>query len=760
MGALLVCAGAAAPAGATAAPAAPESIVVGFATTSPRDQDAIADRHGAELVERLPIDGAALMDVPAGRSPSGLAAELAQDPRVAWAEPNAEVRAYVVPDDPSFGLQWGLRNTGQEIFGVAGVEGADIDAPTAWDLTTGSSAVRVAVVDTGVDVLHPDLAPNAPAVMNAGEFGGGRETNGVDDDGNGLVDDVRGWDWADDDNDPHDEDTISHGTHVSSVLAGRGGDGAGLAGVSWRASILPVRVLGAGGSGTIADVASGLDYAGERGARVVNVSLGGTVPGETMQRAIDAWPNTLYVIAAGNDGLSNDGPLPHMPCAVPSENVICVAATDQSDRLASFSNHGARTVDLAAPGVSVLGAVAGGGASFLDGTSFSAPHVAGVAALVLARHPTASTARVRDAILGSAVPLDDLDGKVATGGRLSAAGGLASLGEAGTAPAVGDASAEATGETSATLSGSVRADEHPTTYYFEWGTDTSYGSQSPVRAVAPSPPQVSEQEEIAGLRPATTYHARLVASDIDGVAVGPDVVFTTDAPPPPPPPDPAEPPGDPVTTPVEVAAPAPPTARAPSSTRAAPAAAASDAAVSVRRVGATWSLTLRLAAATTVWGRLQRRVLVPPRARRSTRSRLVSVRGLRPRDFAPGRHTVALGRLRPGAHRLTVRLRTPGRGRVITRRFRVGAPRPRLSARRSGGRVVTLLQLAGPARVNGWVEVLDGRRVATVRRRTLGGGRHAIVVARGLPARSYRVRLVVFEEHRRTVLAARVPSGP
>jgi subtilisin family serine protease len=219
----------------------------------------------------------------------------------------------------------------------------------AWERTTGSTDVKVAVLDGGINFDQPDLAPNV--WNNPGESGSGRESNGVDDDGNGYVDDWRGWDFVQQDNDP--SDNFGHGTHVAGTIAARGDNALGVSGVAWHASLIPVRVLDNTNVGTCTDIAAGLEYAVRAGARIVNMSLGSFLPCQAERDVIDSAPDTLFVAAAMNQGIDVDA-TPVYPCAYPSPNIICVAATDSRDTLAGFSDYGARSVDLGAPGVSVL----------------------------------------------------------------------------------------------------------------------------------------------------------------------------------------------------------------------------------------------------------------------------------------------------------------------------------------------------------------------------------------------------------------------
>jgi subtilisin family serine protease len=274
---------------------------------------------------------------------------LRRSPLVLYAERDLVYRASVAPNDPRFASLWGLHNVGQISAGVAD---ADIDAPEAWEVTTGDNAVTVGVVDTGVAYEHPDLAPNI--WRNPGESGAGRESNGVDDDGNGYVDDVRGWDWVDDDASPHDLN--GHGTHVAGTIGAQGNDGVGVTGVSWKTSLVPLRALDASGAGTSSDLARAFNYAGKKGLSVVSASLGGGGFSQTLLDSIAAWPKTLFVVAAGNEAIDNEQRASY-PCNYTVANLVCVAATDAADRLAGFSNYGSTSVDLGAPGVGILSTV-------------------------------------------------------------------------------------------------------------------------------------------------------------------------------------------------------------------------------------------------------------------------------------------------------------------------------------------------------------------------------------------------------------------
>jgi subtilisin family serine protease len=413
---------------AGAAPAPAQDVIVRYRPGADATDRADA-RQGADVRRRegLPLAGLEVVDPPAGVSAAVAAAALEREPQVLYAEPDVPRVALAVPDDRFFALQWALRNTGQTVDGTGGTPDADVDATEAWDLTTGSGAVTVAVIDSGMTLSHPDLAPNR--FVNPGEAQG---RTGVDDDGNGLVDDVGGYDFVEGDGTPQDVD--GHGTHVAGTLGARGGDGVGVAGVTWGSRLLPLRVLDGAGGGTASDAIRAYGYAARAGARVANLSFGGPTPSRAERDALAAAPNVLFVAAAGNDGEDNDV-VGSYPCEYELANVVCVAASDRDDRLAPFSNHGATSVDLAAPGVRIAGPHLGDGYAYLSGTSMAAPHVAGAAALALSRNPGLTTAGLRSVLLDSADRRPALAGRVATGARLDAAAAVASAGAATTSGA-------------------------------------------------------------------------------------------------------------------------------------------------------------------------------------------------------------------------------------------------------------------------------------------------------------------------------------
>jgi len=294
--------------------------------------------------------GIEIITIPAGRTVEEAVADFKNVPEVEFAQPDYRYHMLAtIPNDAEFSKQWGLDNTGQTVNGTTGIPDADIDAPEAWDITTGSSSVVVAVIDSGVAYNHPDLSANIWA--NADETDG----NGIDNDGNGFKDDVRGWDFVDNDNDPMDFN--GHGSHVAGIIGAVGNNSKGVAGIAWKVKIMPVRVLAPDGFGFTSNITAGIDYAVNNGAQVINLSLGenpGDAPDSAVRTAIQNAKNAgvLAVIAAGNDSNDNDA-LPVYPASYTLENIISVAATDQSDKLAGFSNYGATSVDVSAPGVDI-----------------------------------------------------------------------------------------------------------------------------------------------------------------------------------------------------------------------------------------------------------------------------------------------------------------------------------------------------------------------------------------------------------------------
>jgi subtilisin family serine protease len=333
----------------------PGELVVRFKPgTGAAERRTLNAAQGASEKQRLLVPRAFLLRLRNGRDVPAAARTYERNPNVEFAHPNyIAAPVSTTPNDSSFSLLWGLHNTGQTVDGVAGTPDADVDAPEAWDVTQGSTAVTVGVADTGIAYDHPDLAANIWA--NPGESGAGKETNGLDDDGNGLVDDSRGYDFVSGDNDPMDDH--GHGSHVAGTIGAVGNNGTGVTGVNWRVRLAPLRICSPDPFVlcTSAAQADAFAYAGEMGMKVVNASISGEGSAQIVADAIAGAPGTLFVFAAGNENSNNDT-TPQYPCGYSSSHVVCVGATDQDDNRAWFSNYGASAVDLGAPGTGTLSA--------------------------------------------------------------------------------------------------------------------------------------------------------------------------------------------------------------------------------------------------------------------------------------------------------------------------------------------------------------------------------------------------------------------
>ena len=350
------------------------------------------------------------------------------DPRVVYAEPNLTISGSAIPNDPRFPELWGLENTGRPPA-PSGETDADIDARAAWDIERGRSATVVAVLDTGIDRSHPDLAGNLWS--NPGEIAG----NGVDDDRNGFVDDIRGWDFVNNNNDPDDDN--GHGTEVAGVIGAVGNNGIGVTGVNWDVSLMPLKILDSQGNGTTLGAIDAIEYAWRNGATISNNSWNVGTYSQALRDAIQqagASGDHLVVASSGNNGqwMDNpDNPNKSYPAGFDLPNILSVAASDPSDQLASFSNFGADSVDLAAPGVEILSTRPGNSYHVSTGTSLAAPYVAGAAALLHSADPSLSTSQIVGTILNTVDPLDVLPGFLKTSGRLNVASALESLGRDG-----------------------------------------------------------------------------------------------------------------------------------------------------------------------------------------------------------------------------------------------------------------------------------------------------------------------------------------
>ncbi|SFD70049.1 S8 family serine peptidase [Pseudoalteromonas denitrificans] len=339
--------------------------------------------------------------------------KIRQDSAVLYAEPDYIVTASAMPDDSSFAELWGMHNTGQ----TGGVDDADIDAPEAWDISTGSRDVVVGVIDTGVDHSHPDLAANA--WVNLDEIAG----DGIDNDGNGYIDDVHGINAITDAGDPMDDN--GHGTHVSGTIGASGNNALGVVGVNHEVSIAGCKFLDASGSGSSSDAIKCIDYMVNLknngvNLRILNNSWGGGGFSQALSDAITSseQADILFVAAAGNSAMDNDVNDSY-PSGYSHESVLSIASTTSSDTMSSFSQWGLTTVDMGAPGSAILSTIPGGGYDSFSGTSMATPHVAGAAALVLSVNPDLTTSELKALLMNSGDDNAALTGKTVTGKRLN-----------------------------------------------------------------------------------------------------------------------------------------------------------------------------------------------------------------------------------------------------------------------------------------------------------------------------------------------------
>ena len=359
---------------------------------------------------------------------------LANDKSVAYAEPNYILR---VPENQDVSVDknagaasdvkgnepndldpklWGLKNAGQ----TGGKEGADISAVGAWQIGTGKKegGPLIAVIDTGIDYNHPDLKNNM--WINPGEIPG----DGIDNDGNGYIDDVHGFNFAKGTGSPADDQ--GHGTHCSGTIAAEGNNAQGIVGVNWNAQIMGLKFLGPN-YGSTSDAIEALEYATKMGVDITSNSWGGGGYSQALYDAIAGFPG-LFVAAAGNSSSDNDKK-PIYPASYGLPNMISVASSDSEDNLSTFSCYGKKSVDIAAPGTKIYSTIPGGEYALKSGTSMACPHVAGVAALIMSTYPELSIADVKESILQGGDKLESLEGKVATGARLNAEKALQIAGE-------------------------------------------------------------------------------------------------------------------------------------------------------------------------------------------------------------------------------------------------------------------------------------------------------------------------------------------
>lgn len=376
--------------------------------------DSFAKKKRLKKKQKFKRERISLFQTEAGKSTEQMIQEFSQDPHVEYVEPNYIRTVQATPNDPHMKNLWGLKA---------------MNAPAAWDKTTGNPSVTVAVLDTGALYQHADLA--------ASMWDGSTNAGGCKDQYNVVIPGGcphHGWDFVNDDNNPLDDH--GHGSHVASTLGATGNNNTGIAGVNWKVKIMAMKIAGANGSLTSSDWIRGLYFAKNNGVNIVNMSFAGDLPSKAERDAIQNFPG-LVVVASGNGGADAIGDNidgdPSYPASYRLPNMISVAATASGDALGKFSNYGPQSVDIAAPGVNILGASSiQNGTSYyqyMSGTSMAAPHVTGLAALIWGYKPSLTMAEVRTAILESGDPIALLKGKTVTGRRINASNALAYVDE-------------------------------------------------------------------------------------------------------------------------------------------------------------------------------------------------------------------------------------------------------------------------------------------------------------------------------------------
>jgi parallel beta-helix repeat protein len=420
------------------------------------------------------VPGLTVVKLPEDVSVLDAFARFNQTANILYAEPNYKLRLFILPNDTRFSELWGMNNTGQS----GGKADADIDAPEVWDIFTGtgSESVVVAVTDTGVDYNHEDLIANK--WVNTAEKNG---APGVDDDDNGYIDDIYGYDFVNADADPMDDHM--HGTHVAGIIGGVGNNNKGVAGVCWKASIMALKCFDASGSGSLGDAIEAIAYAVDNGAKVINASWGFSYETQALRDSIQAAADAgvILVAAAGNDGTNNDN-VPYYPCNTDVNNVISVMATDHNDNRVNTwwsSNYGATTVDIGAPGHAIRSCYLGGNYVSISGTSMAAPHVAGACALMWAANPSLTYSQVKNVLLATVDTT--LPGLCVSGGRLNLFNAISAaipdMSPPTPNPAQWEVEPKATGLHTITMEAKVATDPCGVEYFFECVTDSNYNSQ-------------------------------------------------------------------------------------------------------------------------------------------------------------------------------------------------------------------------------------------------------------------------------------------
>lgn len=401
----------------------------------------------------------------------------------------------VILNDPSIQKNWGLMGTNGQ---------SDIMVNRAWDITQGDRQIIVAVIDTGADISHPDLAENIwhnPGESGLDAQGRDKATNGIDDDGNGFIDDVNGWDFVN--NKPTVIDNHGHGTHIAGIIGAVGGNGVGISGVCPKVSLMILKYFDptSKGNDNLRNTVRAIRYAANMGANIINYSGGGTEPNDDEFQAVKyaADKGVLFVAAAGNEHSNSDSEH-YYPADYNLSNIISVTAIDPSAHVLKTSNYGLNSVHIAAPGEGIYSTLPGGNYGFMTGTSQATAFVTGVATLVMAHNKDFSDLQVKKQILATADEIPGLRGKTSTGGKLNS---YAALAIQPAIPATGIASARSSPSMTAGVIGANR--EKSSSVLFNSETESSSQKDNPIsdilkalgKPLAGSPPTSSEKRSAA-----------------------------------------------------------------------------------------------------------------------------------------------------------------------------------------------------------------------------------------------------------------------
>lgn len=370
-----------------------------------------------ERKELINIDNSGLEIITVGKNddPKYIAKELAKESNVEFAVQNNKIKSFPINGrvitDPLFKYQWGLRNTGQVIEGQIGKRGIDIDILNAWRITEGSTAVLVGVLDAGIDYNNTDLKRNI--YVNSGEI----PNNNKDDDNNGYIDDINGWDFGNDDNSVFDNSYFdAHGTHVAGIIAAESGNGVGISGVAPKVKILPLKFINDDG-GYISDAIEAIEYAKEKGVTIINCSWGLYEEDKALKYAMKK-AKILFVCAAGND-MSDVSVLPMYPACYNLPNILSVASVNNQGKLSYFSNYG-KGIDVAAPGEIIISTIPDNEYEYSNGTSMAAPFATGVAALLKSKRQNLVPYRIKQIIKKNVKKIDGLQNCIDSGGMVDA----------------------------------------------------------------------------------------------------------------------------------------------------------------------------------------------------------------------------------------------------------------------------------------------------------------------------------------------------